>query len=145
MLCNNNIFLHLWRYDFLGFFIVILLSSACMEALGLMLSHGVLFASDRLILLNESNHGLVTLWIKLVVVSRFKCCKFEDSVLFGLSKWIFCNWWLKVISEICYKSLSILKFKRETLIINHCPVTLNQFTITSLSIFAKNCFSFKIL
>ena len=66
--CDDSDFHGIWfSFDAYGFFHVVMGLLLSPEALHFMLSHSMVFLCDLWDILDETNHGLITLWIKLVI------------------------------------------------------------------------------
>ena len=90
--------------------------------------------------LNESNHGLVAVSIKLIVISRFKRLEFIWAILC----WFFWYLWLHRVFEVSQESKTILKFDLESLIVDGWPRSSNLVGLALATLGAVGCLS-KIL
>jgi len=69
MMLNNFVILHLTSVVGLGFLNIVVLLLGGMETLNFMSGHGVADAGFAWDVLNETNHSLATLGVKLIIIT----------------------------------------------------------------------------
>ena len=118
------------------------IASTTVEANRFVLFHGVSFSGNGWNWLDEADHCLSTVGIKGIesVGVQF------DKWLLSIVNWIFVDCWFNIISEVWYKSQSVIQLHFESLIINDCPFPTDHFSIGFIAILAGSaivCFSFR--
>ena len=107
-----------------------------------MLSHSILLFSNWWNVLDKTDHSLITLWIKFVIITCFELCELLNWLIF----WVLGNIWFQCILEIWQKSYSVIKFNLEWLIINGWPSTCDMIIWAwSSSILAEDNFCLKLV
>lgn len=113
MLDNSVLFNSIIKFNFLTLFNVIMLCFFPVEALHLMVLH----RSRPVNLLDETHHRLFTVWLEWAVISRLEIWEFWCAICNWISTYIRVN----IVSKICRKSITVVKFHSKCLIIDCTP------------------------
>jgi len=129
----HGIWLGLYWYCFLHIIMSVLFT---IEADNFVFGHRVNVFWNSWNSLDKTNHGLITLGIKLSIVTSLDTFELIRPVFY----WVCWSILLDGVFEVCKESKSIINFNFEWLIIDSGPCPWDVAIITLDSIFAEYCF-----
>ena len=129
MMLDNLVPLDLAISNLLRLFEVVMLLLLSKEALNLMVFKSESLSSNLWQVMDETNHCLRAIWIKLVIVSSFDLRPLVYAFLRGFAVWVLRDTILDIIPQVSNKSHSILQLDVQSLIINGRPLALDRFRL----------------
>lgn len=131
---NDLVVLHLAVVENLGLLDVVMFVLDSVETLDLVLGHGTLLFG----VLNESDHSLGALGIKLIVVITSNGSEGFDSAGLSLGEWVSRESFLHIVPKICNKSDSILQLDIKGLIVDVGPLSVDNALVTGALLLAED-------
>ena len=98
VMLNDFIILDFSSVKCFGLLNIVVFFTGTMEALNLMLRHRKTFSSDSWHVQSETHHGLITLRVKFLIVSRLNVGKLGNALILGLNEWVQRDGGLVIIS-----------------------------------------------